>query len=201
MKAVRYERTLIYYDGHQVFLAHDLGANPFVGALISQGASDKYIVAQVDSIFLEAFMKGRIDLLRLMLSRVGPGWYLAEVSDGFDGPIGLQLQPENLDPFAHLPEPGLYIEDYKFRVAWNSLKPLTVHAYSIHPTHAGTFNVTAAPMAIAGGHWHVFGQSDFLFTAQLEDGASPSSTAVAGAIGIETAKAPDAANHELALAA
>jgi hypothetical protein len=166
MKSVHYDRTLIYYDGPQVFLARDLSGSAFVGVLIEQSnETDKYVVVQVIGAFIEMFLRGEIDLLRLMLSRVGPGWYLTEISDGFEGSISLILQPNSLEDFPHLPKPGLYIkatEDYFWRAlsgaGWHATSTLAFHAY-ISAAAQPCFDNYNTPLLIHAAHYGSLAQT------------------------------------------
>jgi hypothetical protein len=201
MKSVRYDRTLIYYDGPQVFLARDLSGNAFVGVLIEQsGGSDKYVVVEVIGAFLEMFLRGEIDLLRLMLSRVGRGWYSTEISDDFEGLISLALQPNSLEDFPHLPKPGLYIIETEacFRKALSStggyaISHLTFHTHISLPTQPD-FEYYSAPFLQIAHHGSMEQSHLGLDSTELLSGGGGESL-------IAINKGFLAANAELALAA
>jgi hypothetical protein len=207
MKSVRYDRTLLEYDGPQVFLARDLSGNPYIGVLIDQKeAVDRYVVVQVLRPLLEMFFGGEIDLLRLMLSRVGPGWYLTEIADNFESSISLVLQPNSLEDFPHLPQAGLYIKEAEDRfksayvsAEWSALNYWAYHIDSAFIPHAALSYFQAHYSSLAP-------YSGTLLQKHLELGFTQKPTGVldASMMGMMLTTDVDplhAANTELALAA
>ena len=110
MRPISQIRTLVYYDGVQVFEGRDSIGGHHIGVLIDDsGVADRYLVAGVDPERLRRFRAGAIDLRTLFLE-AGPGeWLLADIADGFQAPL-TPFRPE--DPNACrvlLPEEGFVL--------------------------------------------------------------------------------------------
>ena len=112
MRPIGQIRILVYYDGVQVFEGRDSIGGHYVGVLIDDSRpADRYLVAGVAPERLRQFRAGAIDLRTLFLE-AGPGeWLLADIADGFEGPL-TPFRPE--DPGACralLPEEGFVLHE------------------------------------------------------------------------------------------
>ena len=93
MKQIRHTDTLVYYDDVQVFSGRDVAGGRYIGVLAdSSNSSDIYVVVRVSAKRMERFCTGAPDLKALLVEEARDGWYLAEVRDGFAGPLTLQEQ-------------------------------------------------------------------------------------------------------------
>ena len=93
MKQIRHTGTLVYYDGVQVFSGRDVAGGRYIGVLAdSRKGTDRYVVVEVSAERMERFRTGAPDLKALLVEESKDGWYLAEVRDGFTGPLTLQEQ-------------------------------------------------------------------------------------------------------------
>lgn len=110
MRRIGQVRTLVYYDGVQVFEGRDSSGGRYVGVLIDDsGPAARYLVVGVAPERLRLFRVGAVDLRTLFL-KAGPGeWLLADIADGFRAPL-TPFRPE--DPGACrvlLPEEGFVL--------------------------------------------------------------------------------------------
>jgi len=93
MKQIRHTRTFVYYDGVQVFSGLDVAGGRYIGVLADfADSSDSYVVVRVSAEHMNRFQTGAPDLKALLVEEARDGWYLAEVRDGFAGPLTLQEQ-------------------------------------------------------------------------------------------------------------
>ena len=85
--------TLFYYNGTQVFEGRGIAGGRYIGVLAdSTNGSDSYVVVEVAEERMQKFHTGAPDLKALLVEESKDGWYLAEVRDGFTGPLALQEQ-------------------------------------------------------------------------------------------------------------
>ena len=131
MRPISQIRTLVYYDGVQVFEGRDSIGGHHVGVLIDDsGAADRYLVAGVDPERLRQFRAGAIDLRTLFLEAGAGEWRLADVGDGFRAPV-TPIRPE--DPgacTALLPDEGFILHDGAGNDETIQLKPHLAEAYN-----------------------------------------------------------------------
>ena len=93
MKQIVHAGTLVYYDGVQVFSGRDVAGGRYIGVLAdSRQDGARYVVVEVSAERMERFHTGAPDLKALLVEESKDGWYLAEVRDGFTGPLTLQEQ-------------------------------------------------------------------------------------------------------------
>lgn len=110
MRPIGQIRTLVYYDGVQVFEGLDSVCSHHVGVLIDDsGPADRYLVTSVAPERLRLFRAGAIDLRTLFLEAGADEWRLADVTDGFKAPL-TPFRPEDPDACgALLPEEGFVL--------------------------------------------------------------------------------------------
>ena len=110
MRPISQIRTLLCYDGVQVFEGLDSVGGHHVGVLIDDsGVADRYLVAGVAPERLRLFRAGAVDLRTLFLEAGPDEWLLADIADGFQAPL-TPFRPE--DPGACralLPEEGFVL--------------------------------------------------------------------------------------------
>ena len=110
MRPISQIRTLVYYDGVQVFEGQDSDGVRYVGVLIDDsGPADRYLVAGVAPERLRLFRAGAVDLRTLFLEARPDEWRLADVADGFRAPL-TPFRPEDSGACgALLPEEGFVL--------------------------------------------------------------------------------------------
>ena len=110
MRPISQIRSLVYYDGVQVFEGRDSVGGRYVGVLVDDsGVADRYLVVGVAPERLRRFCAGAVDLRTLFLEAGPDEWLLADVADGFRAPL-TPFRPE--DPGACralLPEEGFVL--------------------------------------------------------------------------------------------
>ena len=93
MRQIVHAGTLVYYDGVQVFSGRDVAGGRYIGVLVdSRKGTDRYVVVEVSAGQMHRFSTMAPDLKALLVEESKDGWYLAEVRDGFTGPLTLQEQ-------------------------------------------------------------------------------------------------------------
>ena len=107
MTSINYTNTLVYYDGTQVFAAHDADGARYVGVMVgSTGEADRYLVVVATPDPLRRFYAGELDLRTLLLESSAENWYTALVADDFEKPISLEPQQGPLLATDYLPGSG-----------------------------------------------------------------------------------------------
>ena len=95
MKTIKHTKTLVYYDGVQVFAGKDADGGNYIGTMIDTvGDADRYLVVTTAPDPLRRFYAGDLDLRTLLLD------------DDFERPVSLEPQQGPLLEMAHLPEAG-----------------------------------------------------------------------------------------------
>ena len=123
MKTVRYESTLFYYDGPQVFEARDVIGGHYVGVMVepelrpetaapSVGPSDRYLVAGVAPERLRQFRVGTIDLRSLLVSSDDDERYVTTARNGIENALELERLTTPLFESGHLPDVGFLLHDH-----------------------------------------------------------------------------------------
>ena len=110
MTTIKHSRTLVYYDGVQVFAGRDSGGGNYVGAMIDTvGDADRYLVVATAAEALARLYAGDVDLRTLLLEASPGGWYTALVDDDFQLPVVLEPQSGSLLEMDYLPEAGVHL--------------------------------------------------------------------------------------------
>ena len=110
MATIKHSKTLIYYDGVQVFVGQDAGGDNYVGAMIDAvGDADRYLVVATDEESLARLHAGDVDLRTLLLEASAVGWYTALVNDDFQLPVSVEPQSGSLLEMDYLPEAGFHL--------------------------------------------------------------------------------------------
>ena len=110
MTTIKHTKTLVYYDGVQVFAGQDAGGDNYVGAMIDTvGDADRYLVVATAAESLARLYAGDVDLRALLLEASADGWYTALVDDDFRLPVLLEPQSGSLLEMDYLPEAGLHL--------------------------------------------------------------------------------------------
>ena len=126
MKSIRYERTLFYYDGPQVFQARDAIGGHYIAVMMgpephseaaapSDGPSDRYIVAGVAPERLRQFRAGAIDLRSLLVGSEDDEHYVATARNGVENALELERLTTRLIESGHLPDEGFLLHDHVSR--------------------------------------------------------------------------------------
>lgn len=108
MTTIKHNKTLVYYEGVQVFAGQDAKGDHYVGAMIDTvGDSDRYLVVATAAESLARLYAGDVDLRTLLLEASANGWYTALVDDDFQLPVFLEPQSGSLLEMDYLPEVGV----------------------------------------------------------------------------------------------
>ena len=110
MTTIKHTKTLVYYDGVQVFAGRDAGGDNHVGAMIDTvGDADRYLVVATTKESLARLYAGDVDLRTLLLEASAGGWYIALVDDDFQLPVFIEPQSGSLLETDYLPEAGVHL--------------------------------------------------------------------------------------------
>ena len=112
MKKIRHTKTLFYYDGPQVFEAHDAIGGHYVAVMVeSDNQNERYLVAGVPPEQLREFRSGALDLRSLLIESDEEERYLATVDADLDHPLVLNNLSTTLMDSGFLPDAGFVLHD------------------------------------------------------------------------------------------
>ena len=112
MKKIRHTKTLFYYDGPQVFEAHDAIGGHYVAVMVeSDNQNERYLVAGVPPEQLREFRSGALDLRSLLIESDEEERYLATVDTDLDHPLVLNNLSTTLMDSGFLPDAGFVLHD------------------------------------------------------------------------------------------
>ena len=112
MKKIRHTKTLFYYDGPQVFEAHDAIGGHYVAIIVeSDNLNERYLVAGVPPERLREFRSGALDLRSLLIQSDEEERYLATVDTDLDHPLVLNNLSTTLMDSGFLPDAGFVLHD------------------------------------------------------------------------------------------
>ena len=122
MKSVRYESTLFYYDGPQVFEARDAIGGHYVAVNVGSdlvstsekaldGASDRYLAVGVAPEQLRQFRAGAIDLRSLLVGSQEHERYAATAENVVEDALELARLTTPLLDSGFLPDEGFLLHD------------------------------------------------------------------------------------------
>ena len=112
MKKIRHTKTLFYYDGPQVFEAHDAIGGHYVAVMVeSDNQNERYLVAGVPPEQLREFRSGALDLRSLLIQSDEEERYLATVDTDLDHPLVLNNLSTTLMDSGFLPDAGFVLHD------------------------------------------------------------------------------------------
>ena len=110
MKTIRYNKTLFYYDGPQVFEARDAIGGHYIGVMLEpEGEQDRFLIKGTSPDSLRCFRSGSLDLRSLLLESVADEWFLGTSPSGFQEPFAVNTRMDSLDASGFLPEPGFLL--------------------------------------------------------------------------------------------
>ena len=114
MNAITLTEVLEYYDGIQIFAAHDTAGVHYVCDMIdSAGDFDRYVVAAVCPKRLADFRAGRVDLRTLLLESPSGKWYITVAKGTIYDPLELIPQAQPVADSGHLPEESYFLRPAK----------------------------------------------------------------------------------------
>jgi len=113
MRSIRHTKTLVYYDGPQVFEARDgIGGN-YVGVMVEpDGGLDRFLIKGVSPERLRRFRAGVLDLRELLLGEIDEDWFLGVSPGGFTESFSLTSRSDSLEQSGFLPEAGFILHDF-----------------------------------------------------------------------------------------
>ena len=110
MKTVKLTEILDYYDGIQLFAAHDaIGSHYVCDMMDTVGDFDRYVVG-VRPERLDEFRTGGVDLRTLLLEAPDGEWFITVADGTIEDPLTLVPQQEPLAETEYLPEEGFFLE-------------------------------------------------------------------------------------------
>ena len=112
MKTVKLTEILDYYDGIQLFAAHDpIGGHYVCNMIDTVGDFDRYLVVGVRPERLDDFRTGKVGLRTLLLESPDGEWYITTADGSIDDPLTLVPQQEPLAATEYLPDEGFFLEE------------------------------------------------------------------------------------------
>jgi hypothetical protein len=109
-RLIQHKETLIYYDGPQLFLAHDQFNTPYLCLLVEQDDdADKFICVPISLARLEMFYQGGIALRTVYEAPESGELFYVQIGNE-DGET-FQLVPLAEVPAEWLPEPDFFFEE------------------------------------------------------------------------------------------
>lgn len=141
MNTVRYDKTLVYYDGPQVIEAYDESGGRYVGVLgPAVEGQTRYLIKEVTATDLDDFRVGKIDLRTMLLHLENSQWYLSRFEPDLNAPIVLEHQTQSIIDSDFLPDTGYFMlagspDDFVIEYARRCRK--TVLALITNPVHGG----------------------------------------------------------------
>lgn len=112
MNTIQLTEILEYYDGIQIFAAHDPIGGHYVCSMIDTvGDFDRYLVVGVRPDRLDDFRIGKVDLRTLLLESPDGEWYTTVAEGTINDPLTLVQQKEPLVQTDYLPEGGFFLAE------------------------------------------------------------------------------------------
>ena len=110
MTTIKHTKTLVYYDGVQLFAGRDAGGDNYVGAMIdAEGDADRYLVFATAAGSLARLCATHVDLRILPLDASADAWYTPLVDDDCQLPVFLEPQSGSLREMDYLAEAGVHL--------------------------------------------------------------------------------------------
>ncbi len=112
MKTIKYNRTLFYYDGPQVFEARDMIGGHYIAVMVnSDNSNDQYLVTGVSPDRLRDFRSGIVDLRTLLIESKEQDQYLTTIASDLEEPLELNQLSISLSDSGFLPDAGFVLHD------------------------------------------------------------------------------------------
>lgn len=113
VKTIRHFSTLFYYDGPQVFEAHDADGRHYVAVLVDSDSigGERYLVTGVIPERLGLFRSGGLDLRSLLVESNREERYMATADAGLDQPLMLEKLTEPIEDGGLLPDSGFLLSE------------------------------------------------------------------------------------------
>lgn len=108
MIKLAYQRTLIYYDLPQLFIASDVLGVQYICLLVDDSSELVYCCVPLSKIRLRLLLTNQIDLLNVFLEREVNEWYWLSTNDIYGSDLLLELGV-GIIPERYLPDSGLYV--------------------------------------------------------------------------------------------
>ena len=113
MRKIHYTSTLFYFDGPQIFQAHDAIGGHYLAVMVPRlNGKERYLVVGIEPEKLRQFRQGLLDLRTLLINSDVEERYLATVTTDLDD---LSLDPLDIPLLESkfLPRSGLILHDYQ----------------------------------------------------------------------------------------
>lgn len=112
MKTINHTTTLFYYDGPQVFEAHDSIGGHYIAVMVEpENGQDRYLVAGAAPERLRQLRSGALDLRSLLIESGAEEWFLTVANKGLTQPLELIPQSAPLGDSGFLPDPGFVLHE------------------------------------------------------------------------------------------
>jgi hypothetical protein len=111
MRVLNHFETLVYYDGPQLFVAHDQLSVAYVCLLAERGANaDRYLCTPVSQARLNDFLNSQIDLLSIFDNPESDEIFTCDITDDRYSKIEIVPISRKEIPPEWLPDPGFLME-------------------------------------------------------------------------------------------
>ena len=147
MKTIHLANALHYYDGVQIFDAHDAIGGNYVGVLVDNTPVDahRYLVVGTSPEDLQQFRLGLIDLRDIIQNRVEQDWFIVAISEDPNQALSLQPQDGSI-PEDYLPDAGFFLHG-----AQMAIQPGTTRAEALARNNV-VFELALEAPETARGH-------------------------------------------------
>lgn len=110
MKQIRFLRTLLWYDGPQLFEAIDEDGRLYLAEMVEEAESadshDVYLVVPVTDSQISRLLNNSTDLHATLLDAGAKEWFLTTTGMHFDQPFPIVPQSTPIAEYEQLGEPG-----------------------------------------------------------------------------------------------
>ena len=134
MKHIRFLRTLLWYDGPQLFEAIDDDGRLYLAEMVEEAetasSDDVYLVVPVTESQLDRLLGKSVDLHTIMLEAGTPEWFLAVSDMHFEQAFPIARQSTPIAECDLLGEPGFFL-DGPFEQRPSASNPATVQSIAV----------------------------------------------------------------------
>lgn len=115
MKRIRFLRTLLWYDGPQLFEAIDEDGRLYLAEMVEEAEApdsrDVYVVVPVTDSQISRLCGNSADLHETLLEAGAREWFLTTQDMHFDQPFPIARQSTPIAEYALLGEPGFFLNE------------------------------------------------------------------------------------------
>ncbi len=115
MKRIQFLRTLLWYDGPQLFEAIDEDGRLYLAEMVEEAESsdshDVYVVVPVTDSQISRLCSNSADLHAILLEASAQEWFLTTTDMHFDQALPIARQSTPIAEYALLGEPGFFLSE------------------------------------------------------------------------------------------